>query len=182
MSYQPYPSGGSYQPYPAGASQPGQRPPQPTTIRNAVWLMYGGAALSALSAIYILIRSASIKRAINKALVKANATAVRQGKKPLTLTQIHSFENAIVIVLVVILLIGVGLWVWMAWANSRGSGWARIVASVLFGLNTIYLVLSVSRAGVSVIFIGLSWLLGLGAIILLWQRLSSDYIRSGRRT
>src|SRR5215469_12243522 len=139
MSYQPYPSGGAYQPYPAGSGQLGQRPEQPTSVRNAVWLMYGGAALSALSAILVLALSSSIRTA--------------EGKTPLTLAQIHSVENVTIAVLVVVLLIGVGLWVWMAWANGRGRNWARIMASVLFGLNTIYLVLSVSRAGLSVIFI-----------------------------
>jgi hypothetical protein len=182
MSYQPYPSGGGYQPYPAGGNQPGQQPPQPTSVRNAVWLMYGGAALSALSAILILALSSSIKNAVGKALRSANQTAISQGKKPLTATQIHSVENVTVVVLVVILLIGVGLWVWMAWANGRGRNWARIFATVLFALNTIYLVLSVRRAGVSVIFVGLGWLLGLGAIVLLWRRESSEYFQPGGRS
>jgi hypothetical protein len=179
MSYQAYPSGGSYQPYPASGNQADGRPPQPTTVRNAVWLMYGGAALSAISAILLLVRGSSIKAKIVTALLKSNATAARQGKKTLTTAQIHSFANGILIALVVILLVGVALWLWMAWANGRGRGWARIVASVFFALNTIYLVLSVSRAGVTIIFIGLGWLLGLGAIVLLWQRQSTAYIKSG---
>jgi hypothetical protein len=41
-------------------------------------------------------------------------------------------------------------------------------------------VLSVSRAGLSVIFIALSWLLGLGAIILLWRRESAPYFQARR--
>jgi len=181
MSYQPYPSGGAYQPYPAGGNQVGQRPPQPTSVRNAVWLMYGGAALSALSAILVLVLSSTIKNAVGKALRTANRNAVSQGKKPLTLAQIHSVENATVIIFAVILLIAVGLWLWMAWANGGGRSWARIVASVLFGLNTIYLVLSVTRAGLSVLFVALGWLLGLGAIILLWRKESSAYFQPGRR-
>src|SRR5580692_3275812 len=105
MSYQAYPSGGSYQPYPASGPADG-RPPQPTTVRNAVWLMYGGAALSAISAILLLVRGSSIKAKIVTALLKSNATAARQGKKTLTNAQIHSFANGILIALVVILLIG----------------------------------------------------------------------------
>jgi hypothetical protein len=38
---------------------------------------------------------------------------------------------------VVIGLISVGLWLWMAQANHRGEAWARIVATVLFGLNIV---------------------------------------------
>jgi len=176
MSYQPYPSGGAYQPYSAGSGQLGQRPEQPTSVRNAVWLMYGGAALSAISAILVLALSSAIRTAEGKALVNAR----KQNGTPLTAAEIHSVENVTIAVLVVVLLIGVGLWVWMAWANGRGRNWARIMSSVLFGLNTIYLVLSVSRAGLSVIFIGLSWLLGLGAIILLWRRESAPYFQARR--
>lgn len=180
MSYQPYPTGGGYQPYPAGGNQLGQPPPQPNSVRNAVWLMYGGAALSAISAILVLVVSSSIKTAVGKALRTANQTAINQGKKPLTAAQIHSVENVTIVVLVVILLIGAALWAWMAWANGRGRNWARIFATVLFALNTIFLVLSLRRAGVSVIFGVLGWLLGLGAVILLWRKESSEYFQPGR--
>jgi hypothetical protein len=179
MSYQPYPSGGSYQQYPSGGNQVAQRPPQPPSIRNAVMFMYAGAAISALSVVLLLAFSGRIKNAIHKALVKANNKLITQGKTPLTAAQIHSTENTLVIVIAVILLIGVALWVWMAWANGKGRGWARIVATVLFALNTIYLLLSVSRATVSIIFIGLGWLCGLGAIIFLWNKNSTAYIKSG---
>lgn len=181
MSYQPYPTGGSsYQPYPGGENQIGARPPQPRQVRIAVWLMYGGAALSAISAILVLAVSSSIRKAVHKALVNANATNRREHKAVLTAAQIHSAENIYLGVIVFVLILGIALWVWMAWANGRGRSWARIVATVLFALNTLYLVLSVSRAGGSAIFVGLSWILGLGAIIMLWQRDSSAYIQANR--
>jgi hypothetical protein len=182
MSYQPYPSGGGYQPYPAGGNQLGQRPEQPTSVRNAVWLMYGGAVLSAISAILVLALSSSIRNAEGKALRNGNQTLRNEGKKVLTAAQIHSVESVTIGIIVFVLLVGVALWVWMAWANGRGRNWARIMASVLFALNTIYLALSVSRAGFSVIFVGLGWLLGLGAIVLLWRKESSYYFQQPRRT
>ena len=40
----------------------------------------------------------------------------------------------------------------MAWANNKGRSWARIVATVLFALNTIWLIFEVGRASVSLIF------------------------------
>jgi hypothetical protein len=179
MSYQPYPSGGSFQPYPAGGNQLIQRPPQPQTVQNAVRLMFGGAAISFLSAILVLVFSSRIKTALGKALVTANATLRSEGKAPLTASQMHSFETAYIGVFVVILLIAAGLWVWMAWANGRGKNWARIVSSVLLGLNTVYLFFTVSRGGITTIFVGLGWLLGVGAIVLLWQRQSSAYFKPG---
>ncbi len=93
MSYQPYPSGGAYQPYPAGGNQPGQRPEQPNSVRNAVWLMYGGAALSGISAILVLALSSTIRTPEGNALQKRQPDPGSQGKKPLTAAQIHSVEN-----------------------------------------------------------------------------------------
>ena len=74
-------------------------------------------------------------------------------------------------------LIGVGLWLWMARMNGAGRSWARVVASVLFALSTLSVLTSIARpsAGVTRIFGVLVWLVGLGAIVLLWQRDSSDY-------
>jgi hypothetical protein len=181
MSYQPYPTGGSsYQPYSGGGDQIGQRPPQPRSVRIAVWLMYGGAALSVLSAILILVVSSSIRNAVHKALVKANATNRANHKAVLSAAQIHTAENLYIDVLLFVLVLSIALWIWMAWANGKGRHWARITATVLFAINTLYLVISVSRAGGSAIVVGLSWILGLGAIILIWRRESSQYYLAGR--
>jgi hypothetical protein len=48
---------------------------------------------------------------------------------------------------------------------------------VLFGLNTLFLLLSFVRASVSIslAFSLLVWLVGLGAIVLLWRKDSSQY-------
>lgn len=179
MSNQPFAGGGSYQPYPGG-NQMATRPPRPQSVKIAVWLMYAGAALSALSAILVLAVSGSIKSAVRKAAITANQTAIRQGKKPLTATQIHDLEQIVIVISIVVLLIGVALWLWMAWANNGGRPWARIVASVLFAFNTLYLVGIITRAGTSTLFVGLGWLVGLGAIIMLWQRDSTAYFSPGR--
>jgi hypothetical protein len=174
MSYQPYPTAGNQ-----GGYQAAQRPPQPTSVRTAVWLIYAGAAISAISAVFVLALQRSIKNAVGTALVKTNATLVSQGKKPLTISQIHSVESAFVGVALVILIIAIALWVWMAWANGGGKSWARIVASVLFGFNTLWLFLAVTRGGTSALLIGLGWLAGLGAIIMLWRSESAAYFKAG---
>jgi hypothetical protein len=181
-SYQPYPTGGGYQQYPGGAGELAQRPPQPTSVRNAKWLMYAGAALSAISAIIVLALSSSIKTAIRNAAITANRTRVRQGKTPLTAAQIHTLQNAYIAIIVVVLIISIALWVLMAWANGRGRPWARITATVLFALNTIFLLLGLSKAGASTAFSGVGWLIGLVAIVLLWQRASSAYFKPGTPT
>jgi hypothetical protein len=175
MTYQPYPTGG-------GANQMGmaERPPQPSTLRNAVRLMLAGAALALVGVIVTLSFSGKIKTAVTNAAITANKTAASQGKTQLTAAQIHSLANVTVGVLAFLGVVGVLMWLWMAWANNRGSSWARIVATVLFALDTIALVLEVGRASVSIIVIALGWLIGLGAIVLLWNRQTTQYINAGR--
>lgn len=175
MSYQPYPTGG-------GANQMGmaERPPQPSTLRNAVRLMLAGGALALIGVIITVSFSGRIKTAVTNSAVTQNRTLVHEGKTPLTAAQIHSLANATVGLLIAGGIIGVLLWLWMAWANNRGSGWARIVATVLFALNTIAFVLEVGRASVSIITIALGWLIGVAAIVLLWNRQTTAYINAGR--
>jgi hypothetical protein len=138
--------------------------------------MWAGGALALIGLIITLSFSGKIKTAVTNAAIKANNTNRADGKTVLTTSQIHSLANATVLILAIVGIIGVLLWVWMAWANNRGRGWARIVATVLFALNTISLVFEVGRASVSIIPIALGWLVGLGAIVLLWRRETSAYI------
>ena len=172
MTYQPYPTGGGGNTqYPGGGgSNLAGRPPQPQSVRIAVILMYAGAALSAVSLVISLALSGRIKSAVGTAAQKVKTS------KPLTVSQIHAIENFYVVLIVVILLISIGLWLWMAWANGRGKGWARILSSVFFGFNTLWLVLSVGRTGGPAIFIGIGWLVGLAALIFLWRRDTTRYI------
>jgi hypothetical protein len=177
MSYQPYPSGGSYQGYPAGGNQLAERPPQPTTVRNAVWLMYGGAAISVISIILVLAFTSKFRRAVLKALAKANTKLSNEGKTQLTAAQMHSAASLYLAVVIIVLVIATLLWIWMSWANGKGRGWARIVATVLFVLNTLILLTAGRRGGLAAILVGLGWLVGLAAIILIWQRKSSAYYK-----
>ena len=176
MTYQPYPTGG-------GANQMGtaERPPKPSTLINAVRLIWAGGALSLIGVIVTLSFSGRIKTAVTNAAIKSNRTAASQHKALLTAAQIHSLANATVTLLAVFGVVGVLLWVWMAWANNRGRAWARIVATVLFGLNTIAVLLEIGRASVSLIVVLLGWLIGLGAIVLLWNKQTSQYINAGRQ-
>src|SRR5262249_54662432 len=75
-------------------------------------------------------------------------------------------------------LIAIGLWLLMAWANRGGKSWGRIMASVLFGLNTVLLLLGFTRAAawLSLAFSVLVWLVGLGAIVLLLRKEASQYV------
>ena len=166
-----------YQPYPSGGQMPEQpqRPAAPPPVLMSVKLMYAGAVLSALTAIYTAATAGSLKSAILKA-------------HPLyTAAQVHNDEKSIVISAVVVGgLLTTGLWIWMARMTGAGHKWARIVASVLFVINTIDLLITVAQAsaittvyanaGIQVALVVLVWLAGLGAIVLLWRRESSQYM------
>jgi hypothetical protein len=171
MTYQPYPTGSGNQPMGAAV-----RPPQPAALRNAVRLMWAGAALALVGVIVTIVFSSKIKSAATKAAIKANATRRSEGKALLTSSQIHSLASIAVIILVVVGIIAVLLWAWMAWANNRGSNWARVVGTVLFGLNTISLLFDARRASGTIIVLALGWLIGLAAVVLLWRKETTAYI------
>jgi hypothetical protein len=163
----------AYQPYPTTGNNHLPQPPQaPKSVLNAVKLMYGGAGLSLIGLALGLASVGSLKSAI--------LTAARNANKTLTSSQLHSAEIAGVAFVIITGLIGVGLWLWMARMNGAGKSWARVVATVLFALNTLSALTSVARptASVTKILGLLIWVAGLGAIVLLWQRESSDFFNS----
>ncbi len=155
-----------YQPYPSSGPAPEPvRPEPPASVVMAVRLMYAGAVVSALSLIVGLATLGSLR------------TSLRNANPKLTASQLHTLETGFVVALVVFGLIGIGLWVLMALMNKAGKSWARIVASVLFALDTLLLLVGFARGGTSAgSLVGiLTWLIGLGAIIFLWRRDSSEY-------
>ena len=139
----------------------------PASVRNAVRLMYAGAALSAIVVIVTLVSIGSLK---------ANILA---HYPHYTATQRHTAEVAAVVTSIIGGLIAIGLWLWMAWANGRGRNWARIVAAVFFGINTLDLLASFARVHAvgSLIVSVLVWLVGLGAIVFLFNKESAAYFK-----
>ncbi|HUD80466.1 MAG TPA: hypothetical protein VMR00_21670 [Streptosporangiaceae bacterium] len=148
----------------------------PPSLRRAVRLMWAGAGLALLGTIVTLVLSGRIKTEVFNAARKNDAIARRSGRTGYTIPQLHTVASVTFAALVAAGIISILLWVWMAWANNRGSGWARIIASVLFALITVEVVLARSRSSVSFLFILLEWVIGLVAIVLLWQRDTTAYI------
>ncbi len=95
------------------------------------------------------------------------------------MAQLHTIANVTFVALVVAGFVSVLLWLWMARATSRGQGWARIFATVLFALITVEVVLARSRSSVSLAVILLEWLVGLVAVVLLWRRETTAYFGPG---
>ena len=152
------------QPHPSTGRMPEYSEPAPSVVM-AVRLMYAGAVVSALSLIVGLATVGSLRRALHKS------------DPTLTSAQLHNLQTVVVVGSVAIGVISIGLWVWMAVMNKAGKSWARIVATVLFGLNTLFLLLGVARAGAAAgtLVSILTWLIGLGAVIYLWRKDASEY-------
>jgi hypothetical protein len=157
-----------YQPYPASGPVPDPQPmAPPRSVLNAVRLMYAGAALELVAVIISVLTRANLKVAI---LVR----------HPLySPAQVHHAETARAGPLVIGGVIAIGLWLWMAWANGRGRNWARVLSAVFFGISTFDLIISFAlvHATVTMIVGVVIWLVGLGAIVLLFRKESAPFFR-----
>jgi hypothetical protein len=157
------------QPYPSGGKPPieAQRPPAPPSVLNAVKLMYTGAAISTVSLI------------VSLADISGTKAAIRKARPNLTATQVSQLNTFIITLAIVSGVVGIALWLWMARANGQGKNWARIVSTVLFGLATLDLfgVLTQPKTLLGLVFPVLTWLVGLGAIWLLWRPDASAFFK-----
>jgi hypothetical protein len=152
----------------------GGRPPAPAPVRYAVLTMYLGAASSVIST------AGYIATWYVQDYEVANSPTFVHGDSGISVTSSP----------VVAWLIGLGglvifcTWLWMAAMCGQGRGWARVVATILLGLQ-IYL-----RYGLPSVHLGIprvtwtamaaaaSLLLGVTAVILLWQRSSAGYFKA----
>jgi hypothetical protein len=162
-----------YQPYPGGTQmpEPSSRPPAPQSVLRAVQAMYAGAAVSLIGIVIGLTTLSSAKSQI-------------ESQHPgWTTAQVNSSMHLAVGSLIVSGLIGAALWLWMARTCKAGKGWARIVSSVLFAIETVNVIAGAAVPGGNVtrIYAIVVWLVGAVAIFLLWQRTSSEYFRGTPR-
>ena len=144
-----------------------ERPPAPPPVMNAVKLMYVGAAVSTVSLI------------ISLADISGTKAAIRKAKPSLTATQVNQLNTFIISLAIVSGLVGIALWLWMARANNQGKNWARILSTVLFCLATLDLVgvFGEPKTALGLIFPVLTWLVGLGAVFLLWRPESNAFFK-----
>jgi hypothetical protein len=173
-----------YQPFPGGAEPPepalATTPPSiiPPSINRAVRVMYVGAAASVIGIIVDLTTYSSLQ----------NALAKRKNKNGQLLThaQVVNLAHVEVVAFVVGGLIAAGLWIWMARGSRAGKSWARTVSTVLFAISTIAAFVSIGGGALAAvdatrIYGFVVWIIGLVAIVLLWQRASSDYFKGAAR-
>jgi hypothetical protein len=178
---QGYGGAGAPQPPPRGyvpaAGQPGYPMPYqvgrvplgplPESVRNAVRLMHAGAAYAAVYAIGVIV--------VASAIIKKNTTATTTGSG-------HTTVAGVAALTVVLSLIEIAVWIGLAQACRSGKNWARVTGTVLFGLNTIGFLGVLANAhpgiGLTKVLTGIGWLIGLGAVVFLWQRPSGAFFRT----
>jgi hypothetical protein len=165
-------------PYPSAPPPAVERPP---SIRTAVRLMLLAAAISLVS---MVVGAATTSKDDVAEEVRKNTPNATQGDID------AAFAFGIVFA-VIFGLITVGLWLWMAWKNGQGRSWARVVATVLFGLNAFSVAiglliasvadsdeLNVQSSPVSTVLSVVNFLLALAILVLLWRKESSAYFDS----
>jgi hypothetical protein len=165
--YQRFPGDG------AGPAEPSTTPmTMPQSVQRAVRAMYVGAAASLIG----IAVDATALSAIRRAITKRSTT--------MTTAQINTAVHVEVGFLIAGGLIGAALWLWMAQSCKAGKGWARTVSTVFFAIDTVSVLASVAAVpggGLTKLYGLVVWVIGLIAIILLWQRTSSDYFRGAPR-
>ncbi|MGP0023689.1 MAG: protein kinase domain-containing protein [Streptosporangiaceae bacterium] len=156
----PPPTGGHPQrPQQAGPAGLPWRPPLPSSVSTASRLMCLGAGLSVLGAIVGLAGVPTLK-----------VIAAQNADRPGTV-------GAAVAILLIHGLVGTALWLWLARETGNGLRRARAWATVIFALATVSGIAdgAAPSTGLTQAFSGIEWVVGLCAVILLWNRSSRHY-------
>lgn len=160
-----------YPPYPTNSPLPeATRPTPPKTVRAAVSVMYAGAAASLLA------------MAVDLATIGATKTALAKHFPDLTSQQLNAQQAPLMVGWIAGGLIGAALWILIARNARAGRDWARITGTILFTVATIdaFGTVLVPEAVLARVFFLLVWLIGLTALVLLWQGPSRAYFRASR--
>jgi hypothetical protein len=160
------------QPYTDAVQVPETQPPAlPASLRNAVRVMYTGAVVCAIHAIVYLVTAGAEKAAVATKYPHLSAGGV------------DTVTHIIVIAQFAVAVIGAVLFAWIARSCRSGKNWARVTGTVLFAITVLGALhdLSEPETTVNLAFIFAECLIGLVAVVLLWQRSSSAYFSFFKR-
>jgi hypothetical protein len=149
---------------------PPEPEPMPSTVRNAVRLMYAGAVISGIDLVVSLITAGQV------------SSAIQSNNPHWSHAKVENAAHSEITASVVIWLVTIGFWFVMARTNQAGRGWARIVATSLSVISTLSFVEAIIEPAALVsklVYVPL-WLVGVGAVIFLWRPATTAYIRAGR--
>jgi hypothetical protein len=144
---------------------------RPSTVQNAVYLMYAGAALGILGMLVSLLTLDSMRRQIEEQLAAQGGTVDQ--------SLVDTSVTIGVVVGVVFGLIGAGLWIMNAVFCGRGANWSRILSTVFAGILVLSSLFTFFQPGTAFtkIITALTLVVGIGAVVLLWQRPSNEFFQ-----
>jgi hypothetical protein len=149
-----------------------QRPEPPASLLRAVKLMYAGAILGPIHAVIYVITAGATKRAIEAKHPYWSASLVS------TTTGIAVIGGAVIVLMAAV------LYAWIARSCRSGKNWARVTGTVLFACAVLLLAYNLGpgvETTLNMIFNCVGVLIGLAAVVLLWQRSSSTYFSFFKR-
>lgn len=159
---------------PPGGALP-TRPEPPATIRQAVAVMWLGAALALLGGVLGFFMQDEIREEVDRQLARQGAGS--SGLDPDTFVAIGLVAG------VIGALVGATLWIVHAVATRKGQQWARITGTVLFAISALFFLVSLVQPapapsrGMGVV----QQLVGLAAVVLIWQRPSTAFVEGTER-
>lgn len=144
---------------------------RPSTVQYAVYLMYAGAALGIISMILGFVLLDDVRQQVEEQLA-ASGQPVDQGLVDATVT-------VGLVVGVVFGLVGAGLWIMNAVFCGRGANWSRILSTVFAGILVLTSLVTFFQPGSAVtkVLQLLTLLVGVAAVVLLWQRPSNLFFQ-----
>ena len=157
-----------------GPPPPPAAPEPPPSVRQAITLMWIGAALSVLGGLLGFFMQDQVREEVERQLDRQGNPS---GLDPDTFVTIGLVAGAVGAT------IGAGLWILHAVSARRGRSWARISGTVLFAVSVLFFLVGLTQPapGLSRGMGLLQQLVGLGAVVLLWLRPSSDFFAASDR-
>lgn len=162
-------------PYPVPGRAPAEAGPRvvPQSVQIAFYVMLAGAVVTLLGMAYSLTM-----------LDETRSNALDASGGVLRGNELDLLVYASVGGTLLSAVVTAGLWVWMAFVCRAGKNWGRITGTVFFGINALsyaagtVLAFVTSTAGIALVFSTVTLVIGLAAMILLWNRTSSPFFAS----
>lgn len=154
---------------------PPTAPEPPSTIRQAVAVMWFGAAVSVLSGVLGFFMQDEIREEVDRQLERQGSNA--SGLDPDMFVTIGLVAGVISAVL------GAALWIVHAVATRKGQQWARITGTVLCAISVLFFLIGLVQPapalsrGMGV----LQQLAALSAAVLIWLRPSTAFVEGAER-
>jgi hypothetical protein len=108
----------------------------PRTVLAAVRLMYLGAVAEVVVLVSVLVTAGSISSAARSAALRAAGPHVSLPVTQQLLARVTTTVNAELTGYVVIEVVAIAAWVFLAWANGKGSPYARVGAIIACAFYT----------------------------------------------